>query len=61
MLYWAVGFGLMYGATQGGIIGTDTFLPDVGQAGADQAIAFVFQAVFASTAVTILSGEWLVG
>lgn len=56
LLYWAIGFGLMYGATQGGVIGTDTFLPDIGQGGGDLAIAFVFQAVFASTAVTILSG-----
>ncbi|PJF44920.1 MAG: hypothetical protein CUN55_01415 [Phototrophicales bacterium] len=56
LLYWAIGFGLMYGATESGIIGTDNFLPDIGQGGGDLAIAFIFQAVFASTAVTILSG-----
>lgn len=56
LLYWAIGYGLMYGASEGGIIGTDSFFPDVGQGSADLAIAFAFQAAFASTAVTILSG-----
>jgi ammonium transporter, Amt family len=56
LLYWAIGYGIMYGASEGGIIGTDSFFPDVGQGGADLAIAFAFQAAFASTAVTILSG-----
>lgn len=56
ILYWAIGFGIMYGASEGGLIGTDTFFPDVGQGGADLAINFAFQAAFASTAVTILSG-----
>ncbi len=56
LLYWAIGFGIMYGATEGGLFGTDNFLPDVGQGGGELGIAFIFQAVFASTAVTILSG-----
>lgn len=56
LLYWAIGFGLMYGATEGGLFGTDTFLPDVGQGTGAFSIGFIFQAVFASTAVTILSG-----
>lgn len=54
-LYWVIGYGFMYGASEG-FLGTDTFMPDVGQGGAELAIGFLFQAVFASTAVTILSG-----
>lgn len=54
-LYWAIGYGFMYGSSSG-FLGTDTFMPDVGQGGAELAIGFLFQAVFASTAVTILSG-----
>lgn len=54
MAYWAVGWGLMYGASIGGIIGGDEFL----LAGADYVIYrdWMFQVVFAATAATIVSG-----
>lgn len=28
ILFWGFGFGLMFGATQGGLLGTDLFSPD---------------------------------
>ncbi len=54
MAYWAVGWGLMYGASIGGFIGGDEFL----LAGADYVIYrdWMFQVVFAATAATIVSG-----
>lgn len=59
-VYFAVGFGLMYGAQIGGLIGTDGFFllgfseyePLAGVISID----FLFQAVFAATAATIVSG-----
>ncbi len=52
--YWAIGWGLMYGSSAGGFIGTDQFF----LAGADSAIFrdWMFQVVFAATAATIVSG-----
>ncbi|WP_070119834.1 ammonium transporter [Bacillus marinisedimentorum] len=53
ILYFIVGFGLMFGKSAGGFIGTDGFAligkeADIG--------FFVFQAVFAATCATIISG-----
>ncbi len=59
LLYFSIGFGLMYGASAGGFIGTDNFfLSNIGF-GADSAYdwaGFLFQLVFAATAATIVSG-----
>lgn len=59
LLYFALGFGLMYGASASGFIGTDNFfLSNIGF-GADSAYdwaGFLFQLVFAATAATIVSG-----
>lgn len=55
ILFWLFGFGLMFGATQSGLIGTNDFAPDY-----DDDIAFgfmLFQIMFCGTAVTILSGS----
>ncbi|HSK91644.1 MAG TPA: ammonium transporter [Euzebyales bacterium] len=66
--YFLVGFGLMYGATAGGFIGTDTFAlapgsysdgitaPVTEPGGIPLGVDFMYQAVFAATAATIVSG-----
>ncbi|WP_226585321.1 ammonium transporter [Halobacillus litoralis] len=53
VLYFVVGYGVMFGTSGGGFIGTDGFLLS-GQE--DQIGFFVFQAVFAATCATIISG-----
>jgi Amt family ammonium transporter len=56
IVFFAVGFGLMFGSTFGGWFGTDGFfLANLGDDPWTWAF-FVFQAVFAATAATIVSG-----
>ncbi|MTD31909.1 ammonium transporter [Planomicrobium sp. YIM 101495] len=52
ILYFLVGFALMFGTSAAGLIGTDGFL----LAGREDIGFFVFQAVFAATCATIISG-----
>ena len=56
--YWAIGFGLMFGATTSGWFGTNGFfLSDFVPGGDPWVLAFwMFQVVFAATAATIASG-----
>lgn len=56
--FWAIGFGLMFGATAGGWIGTSGFfLSDYVPGGDPWVLAFwMFQVVFCATAATIVSG-----
>ena len=54
VLFWIIGFGLMFGATKSGWWGTSHFLIDAGTN--STAIFFIFQAVFVGTAATICSG-----
>lgn len=52
ILYFFIGFALMFGTSAFGLIGTDGFL----LAGREDIGFFVFQAVFAATCATIISG-----
>ena len=56
MVFWAVGFGLMFGASNGGWFGTSAFF--VNHTGSDWGFStfFVFQLMFCGAAVTIISG-----
>ncbi|MEZ6130538.1 MAG: ammonium transporter [Planctomycetaceae bacterium] len=59
--FWLVGFGLMFGASMSGVVGTNGFLFDADAEGAIVPGAFgwaflLFQTVFAATAATIVSG-----
>ncbi|MFT7004453.1 MAG: Amt family ammonium transporter [Sulfurimonas sp.] len=54
IIFWIIGFGLMFGTDSGGIIGTSHFLIE----GDDMNVNafFFFQAMFATTSITIVSG-----
>lgn len=58
LVFFAIGFGLMFGTTAGGWIGTDGFFLTgiIGQETTWTWAFFLFQAVFAATAATIVSG-----
>ena len=57
LLFWAFGFALMFGATEGGLFGSTNFFVSVTEsAGPWLATFFLFQAMFVGTATTIVSG-----
>ena len=59
IVFWILGFGLMFGKDLGGIIGTPDFLVqgDYGVQGGYPSYAYlIFQTVFCATAATIVSG-----
>lgn len=55
LLWWALGYGLMFGAGNV-IIGWQQWLPDFADASSMSIAVFLFQSLFAATAVTIISG-----
>lgn len=58
VVYYAIGWGVMYGRQIGGLIGTDSFFLVGGSYVPDATLGmdFAFQAMFAATASTIVSG-----
>ena len=54
VIFWIFGFGLMFGESYKGIIGTDLFFFKTNVA--EYMTYFVFQAMFVATAATIISG-----
>ncbi len=55
LVFWAAGFGLMFGASFGGLLGT-TLTPLPTAASPEVIAFFLFQAAFCGTAATIVSG-----
>ena len=55
-IFWLFGFGLMFGDSQSGWLGTDLFLLDLGQSESWTSVFFLFQAMFCATAATIVAG-----
>ncbi|MBE7382030.1 MAG: ammonium transporter [Leptolyngbya sp. SIO1E4] len=56
LCFWLFGYGLMFGHSQYGWLGMSAFAPEVGQGEVWTSVFFLFQAMFCSTAVTIVSG-----
>ena len=55
LIFWLIGFGLMFGNSLNGWVGISQFAPDLGVP-VSIPVFFVFQVMFCGTAVTILSG-----
>jgi len=55
LAYWLVGFGLMFGANATGYVGVSLFAP--GALASGDMVFMVYQAMFAATAATIVSGS----
>lgn len=56
VLFWGLGYGLMFGPLGDAWIDSRSFLPDLSHMTPETVGFFVFQAMFCSTAVTIVSG-----
>ena len=56
VVFWVLGFGLMYGLSYQGWIGLDLFALDFAKAPPSLAVFFLFQVMLCVTSVTILSG-----
>lgn len=56
LVFWVIGFALMFGVTQNGWIGASDFLPDLETVSGTRMAFFFFQLMFCGTAVTIMAG-----
>ncbi len=56
VIFWLFGFGIMFGVTAGGLVGTNQFLLDFDGNNARLIAFFIFQVMFCGTAITIVSG-----
>ena len=56
LVFYSVGFGLMYGESYNGIIGTNFFFPTFSDQHPEIPVFFLFQLMFCGTAATIVSG-----
>ncbi|NEX17592.1 MAG: ammonia permease [Halochromatium sp.] len=56
LVWYLLGYGLMFGTSAQGWIGIDRFVPDLSSADPWQASFFLFQLMFCATAATIVSG-----
>ncbi len=55
-LYWVFGYGIMFGISQAGWIGTSDFFPSAQTGKSLMIVFFLYQAMFCGTATTIISG-----
>lgn len=56
LVFWAIGFGLMFGASNDGWVGASDFFVDHSGGEWSYATFFIFQLMFCGAAVTIISG-----
>ncbi|TGL93098.1 ammonium transporter [Leptospira barantonii] len=56
LIFYSVGFGLMFGKSTNGFFGIDTFFPEFSNQDPNVAVFFLFQLMFCGTAATIVSG-----
>ena len=56
LCFWLFGYGLMFGHSYGGWVGTSSLAPEIGQGHVWTIVFFLFESMFCSTAVTIVSG-----
>jgi Amt family ammonium transporter len=54
--FWLVGYGLMFGASSSGWVGSSSFIPNFVATDHLEGAFFLFQLMFCGTAVTIMSG-----
>ncbi|MEM8677430.1 MAG: ammonium transporter [Cyanobacteria bacterium P01_G01_bin.67] len=55
-LFWVFGYGIMFGTSQAGWIGSSSFLPSAQSGQSSMIVFFLYQAMFCGTATTIISG-----
>ena len=56
LFFWAIGYGIAFGTSWGGIFGLDRWFFDPGFFSPKEMVFFLFQMMFCSTATTIVSG-----